>query len=63
MMDVYVNQTKLIMEGGGGGGLSLISNRSFVEEGLSKGNGVKDSFLVLFFPIQFSLLSYHLKIV
>ena len=62
MMDVYVNQTKLIMEGGGGG-LSLISNRSFVEEGLSKGNGVKDSFLVLFFPIQFSLLSYHLKIV
>ena len=63
-MDVYVNQTKLIMEGGGGGGgLSLISNRSFVEEGLSKGNGVKDSFLVLFFPIQFSLLSYHLKIV
>ena len=62
MMDVYVNQTKLIMEGGGGG-LSLISNRSFVEEGLSKGNGVKDLFLVLFFPIQFSLLSYHLKIV
>ena len=46
---------------GGGGGLSLISNRSFVEEGLSKGNGVKDSFLVLFFPIQFSLLSYHFK--
>ena len=60
-----MNQTKLIMEGGGGGGLSLISNRSFVEEGLSKGNGVKDSFLVLFFPntILFAVLSFGNSVV